>query len=97
MCDEEILDDQIAFMPGEAEQLGNALRKAAEGIAAAWDVLTKVGERIGRDWEPSVNPAVRDIADILAADLQHPSNAAAIKDEDVAKYFSDVKDWPNRA
>jgi hypothetical protein len=87
---------QIEFTPEEKRGLAEAITKAAVGIAQCWDVLLKISERIGRDWEP-VDTCVSDIADYCASSIDDPRATKLLDPDLVAEYFSDPENWTGYA
>ena len=83
---------QIQFIPEELEKLTAAVRQGAAAIASAWEVLTAIGTRIGRDWEPNTT-SVRDIMDCFASHLGSPEGASTISLEEVSDNFIDSTNW----
>ena len=76
--------------------LAQAITKTAIGIAQRWDVLLKISERIGRDWEP-VDTCVSDIADYCASSIDDPAAIESLDPDLVAQYFSDSENWKSYA
>jgi hypothetical protein len=66
----------IIFTAAEKSELAKAITKAACGIAECWDILSQIGDRIGRDWEPE-GTSVADIAEHNASDLDNPAPSNA--------------------
>ena len=86
----------IEFTPEEKRGLAEAITRAAVGITQCWDVLRKISERIGRDWEP-VDTCVADIADYCAAGIDDPAAVELLDPEVVAEHFSDPENWEDLA
>ena len=82
----------IAFTEEEKVELAKAITKAACGIAGCWDVLSQMGDRIGRDWEPE-GTSVADIAEHNASDLDDPAAIECLDADSVAEFFGDVENW----
>jgi hypothetical protein len=82
--------NQIDLTPEEVEGLTNVVRQGAAAIVEAWEILTKIGERTKRDWDPEEGRAVRDILDIFASSLRTRKDitAGAVKE-----MFSRPEDW----
>jgi hypothetical protein len=82
--------NQIDLTPEEVEELTNLVRKGTDAIVKAWAILTKIGERTKRDWDPESGRAVRDIMDIFASSLRtlEDITAGAVKE-----MFSRPEDW----
>ena len=83
---------QIEFTPEEKRALAEAITKAAVGIAQCWDVLLKISERIGRDWEP-VDTCVSDIGDYCASSIDDPAAIESLDPDLVTQYFNDPENW----
>ena len=83
---------QIEFTPEEKRALAEAITKVAVGIGQCWDVLLKIGARIGRDWEP-VDTCVSDIADYCASSIDNPAAIESLDPDSVADYFKDPENW----
>lgn len=82
----------ITFTEEEKVELAKAITKAACGIAECWDVLSQIGNRIGRDWEPD-GTSVADIAEHNASDLDNPAAIECLDADSVAEYFGDDENW----
>jgi hypothetical protein len=67
-------------------KLAEVIGKAAVGIARCWDVLLKISERIGRDWEP-VDTCVSDIADYCASSIDDPAAIESLDPDLVSQYL----------
>ena len=72
------------------------LPRRAVGIAQCWNVLLKISERIGRDWEP-VDTCASDIADYCASSIEDPVAIELLDSDSVAEYFSDPENWKSYA
>jgi hypothetical protein len=83
----------LEFTTEEKEQLAEAITKAACGIARCWDILSEIGARIGRDWEPENRNSVADIAEHYAAVIDNPDATERLDSASVAESFSDPDDW----
>jgi hypothetical protein len=88
------MQETIEFTAEEKLQLTKAITKAACGIAECWDVLTQIGARINKDWEP-VGTSVSDIADHNAACIDNPAAIEPLDADSIAEYFEDVENWSN--
>jgi len=86
--------DRIHALGGACARRGH--HKAAVGISQCWDVLLKISERIGRDWEP-VDTCVSDIADYCASSIYDPRAIESLDADLVAEYFSDPENWKSCA
>jgi len=84
--------DRIEFTAEEKKLLAEAITQAASGIAKCWEVLGRIGERIGKDWDPK-ETSVSDIADLNASDLENPYASEPLDAEETAEYFADPLDW----
>ena len=82
----------ITFTAAEKGELAKAITKAACGIAECWDILSQIGDRIGRDWEPE-GTSVADIAEHNASDLDNPAAIECLDADSVAEYFGDDVNW----
>ena len=82
----------IEFTEEEKVALAKAITKAACGIAECWDILSQIGDRIGRDWEPD-GTSVADIAEHNASDLDNPAAIECLDAGSVAEYFGDDENW----
>ncbi len=86
------LTSEIEFTAEEKQQLAEAITKAACGIARCWDILSEIGARIGKDWEPN-GTSVCDIAEFHASVLDGPEAIERLDSASVAEAFSDPEDW----
>jgi hypothetical protein len=82
----------ITFTAAEKSELAKAITKAACGIAECWDILSRIGDRIGRDWDPE-GTSVADIAEHNASDLDNPAAIECLDADCVAEYFEDEENW----
>jgi hypothetical protein len=83
---------QIEFTEDEKLALSRAITKAACGIAECWDLLSQIGARINRDWEPC-DTSVSEIADQNASDIENPEAQEPLDPNSVAEFFSDPEHW----
>lgn len=88
----EISPPKVDFTTEEKARLAAAITKAACGIAECWDVLSEIGARIGRDWEPC-GTSVADIADFEASVLDNPAAVESLDAELMAESFNDAENW----
>jgi hypothetical protein len=82
----------ITFTEEEKVELAKAITKTACGIAECWDILSQIGRRIGRDWEPD-GTSVADIAEHNASDLDNPAAIECLDPDSMAEYFEDDENW----
>jgi hypothetical protein len=82
----------IEFTAEEKQRLAKAITKAACGIAECWDVLSQIGDRINKDWEPK-GTSVADIADQEASGLENPAAIESLDPDLVAECFADAENW----
>jgi hypothetical protein len=80
----------IEFTPQEISELTAAIREAAAAFVKAWDVLTNIGKRINRDWEPETGNSVCEIAERIACDMRHLDEITV---ERVKPLFNRPEDW----
>jgi hypothetical protein len=66
--------------------LADAITGLRSAITPCWDVLLKISERIGRDWEP-VDKCVSGIADYCASSIDDPAAIESLDPHLVAQYF----------
>lgn len=76
----------------EREQLAAATRKAAQGIAEAWEVINRIASRTSFDWFPR-NTSMGEIAGQLAAEIDQPEDAAKIETQDAVSRFLCADNW----
>lgn len=82
----------VEFTADEKQQLAKAITKAACGIAECWDVLSQIGARIGKDWEPQ-GTSVADIAEWDASVIYNPASLESLDADQVAECFNDAENW----
>jgi len=86
--------ERIQLTPEELEELTAAVRKGAAAIAHTWDLLQRVGDRLGKEWEPEMDTSVRDIMDTFASSLSDPKDAELIDPATVAESeFTEDRNW----
>jgi len=82
--------NRIDLTTDEIEGLTSAVRQGAAAVVKAWEILTKIGKRTKRDWDPEEGHAVRDILDIFASSLRTRKDITAGA---VREIFSRPENW----
>jgi len=88
------VSDHLEFSPEEKEQLAVSVRKGVAAIAELWDTLTRIGERVGAEWEPTLETgSVSDILNNMAVGCNEPGQAESITADEAAEAFASRGDW----